>query len=314
MEINQEIAEKIFKNIKVSPTKVEFLAAGNNNKNYRIYSNEGAFVLRIELGSQFNNLEKEYEFLKKFKGLGPKVFYLDTSKKVIPSAFLIEEFIEGEPIDKIETAFLNTAGKWYKRLHSNKNNNYSKYSTEEFFFDLEVFFENTASNRYDEFRYVLDKKWEMELTPDFKKASEIIKNNKKLFNELNKLSLTHGDPSKGNIFYSKGTMRVIDWEFSEYSIPESELVFFIWTHGLSKKQETIFLKSYGCNFSEESKKRLDVVYLIHLLSMISWRVQRLDLINKGKIEKGSYLSTQEDIYKETEKDLLRVNELIESFS
>lgn len=314
MEINLEIVKKIFANINVKPTRVEFLAEGNNNSNYRVYSSKGDFVLRIELGLQFNNLEKEYNFLKKFSGFGPKVFYFDSSRNLIPKAFLIEEFIKGKHIDIIDSNFLKIAGKWYKNLHSNTNSDNSRYSTDKYFFDLEEFFKNPAFSRYLEFRNILNEEWEEKLTRCFENAYEISKNYKSLFEKLNQLSLTHGDPSNRNIFYSNRNIKFIDWEFAEYNLPESELSFFIWTHNLNKSQKDIFLKSYGYSFSKTSLKRLKIAYLIHILSIISWRVQRIDLIYKNRIPGGTYLSTKESIYREIENDLPVLNKLIKSFS
>jgi len=57
------------------------------------------------------------------------------------------------------------------------------------------------------------------------------------------------------------------------------------------------------------EKKLNLIMLIHILSMISWRIHRLNLAYEGKIDTNQYCSTKEEIYKEIDKDIPKINKL-----
>ena len=236
MEVSQKDISEIFSKLGVMVLRVSFLGKGNNNHNYLITSKKGNYVLRIECGIHFHNLKKEYAVLKKLN-LGPKVFMFDSSGKIIPQSYLIEEYIEGQYIKVADLNFLKDSAIWYKKLHENKNKHSSEYSTPERFFDILKYFEMPSYSRYRKYRNYINKGRRKALDTYFREAQNVIAKNQRLFDDVKSLSLIHGDPSKGNVFYVNKKIRLIDWEFAKYDLPEYELAFFIWTHNLNKIQK-----------------------------------------------------------------------------
>jgi thiamine kinase-like enzyme len=133
---------------------------------------------------------------------------------------------------------------------------------------------------------------------------------KGLFSNIRYLSLNHGDPSRRNVFYDGKNVRLIDWEMVHYNIPEADLVFFVWSYNLNNKQKRLFLNTYDYPKMKRAKLKFDLRMLAHIWGMISWRLERLDLVYKKKLENTGHCSTKEDVYKENKSDVIKVKQLL----
>lgn len=306
MEINQKQVEKICKELDTSLIDFEFLSRGCHNESFIINTQEKKLVLRIENNLQFKNLKKEYTFLKKTKGkFGPKVFLFDDSHKILSRDYLIEEFIKGKHPEKIDKNLISIMAKWYKDLHKVK---ISKK------FNLKNSYENHALKEYKKFRNVLNKEHLVKLDNIYKKTLGLVLENAGFFSKIKSLSLNHGDPTISNIFYIEKGVKLIDWEFVRFNLLEYDLVFFIWSYKLNKVQKKDFLKRYGYPKTKSAERRLNLIMLIHILSMISWRIHRLNLVYEKKIDTNQYYSTKEEIYKEIDNDIPKINALFSALS
>jgi len=286
--------------LKVDFISFDFLGMGSHNKNYVINTSQDRFVLRIEDNFQFDNLKEEYKFLKKTKGkLGPEVFLFDDSHKIINRNFIVEEFIEGDHPKKADDKYIKLMANWYKQLHKIKVKR-----------KLTPLSKRIGVKKYKKFSKILDSDIKNKLDKLYSESITLFDKNQKLFTHIKNLSLNHGDPTRTNVFYDEKSVRLIDWEFVHYNIPEADLVFFVWSYNLNKRQKKLFLDTYGFSKSKNAEKRFNLRLLAHIWGMISWRLERLDLTYKKKLVGAEYCSSKEEIYKENDGDIIKIKGIL----
>lgn len=277
MSITKKQAENICKRLNEELVRFLFLARGNHNDNYLIETKERKYVLRIENNSQFKNLKKEYGLLKSLKpNLAPKPYFFDNSHKIIPKDYFVEEFMAGRTPKKLNNKFLILMAKWLKNLHSQKVKSHRYFLLNA----IKPYYRNFAKYKSainEELANYLDNL--LNITLNF------LKENNKIFGNYKKFSLLHRDLSKENILLNKNEIRVLDWEFAGYGLPEYDLVYFIDSYKLNEKKRNLFLRAYKYPNSEMARKRLTAIYALMVCGGIGYSVWRLDLINKGKINK-----------------------------
>lgn len=268
------IAEKLGGHL----VKFSFLAVGNHNTNYLLETDRRKYVVRIEDNQQFKNLKKEYNFLKRAQpGLGPQVFYFDNSRKILAADYLVEEFIQGQhpSATKVHDDFVVQMSKWFKKLHRNRKPCQQTLQPRR---EVTPYYRNYLKYRHN-----------LSGTAPREKLVKLIalglvylENNQSIFARRRYLSLLHNDPSAGNIFYSPGTVRLIDWEFVGYGLPERELVYFLDSYDLTAAQRKLFLHGYGFPTSKAAQTRLDIAYLILLYSSIGYSLWQLEIQSRNK--------------------------------
>jgi len=305
MEIIFAQAKKVCERLNLTLKELKFLSRGNFNECYLIKTETQKLVLRIENNCQFKNLKKEYNFLKKLDGkFGPKVFCYDDSKKVINNDFLVEEFIEGEhPERKVNNDFVKAMALFYKKLHKNKKiiKNKKKYPL--------IRFKDYKKNTFKH-KIHLDLKQIKKLERIFLEIENLFKKYSAFPNKRKYFSLVQGDPSRTNIFYSKKKVRLIDWEFVGYNFPEVDLAFFFYSFDLNKKQKELFLNQYDYPKTKTALNILKVFKILHYVSMINWKLERLGLVKQGKVDLKQGASTEEFIIKEIKEDLTTIKSLL----
>lgn len=314
MKITKLKIIKICNKIKLDFEDYNLLGFGAHNINYLINTKQGKFVLRIENNLQYNNLEKEYNYLKKTNGkLGPKVFLFDDSKKIIPKNYFIEEFIIGNNINnKISNINLKKFGLWFKKLHKDKSPNHI-FSNNSNTFDLNLFFNIKYYNSYKKYNNILDINLKLKLKKLNSIFIDVINLNKKSFSKIKYLSLNHSDPSPSNCFIEKnGNIRLIDWEFIKYDLPEFDLIFFIWSNELSLIQKKIFLDAYGYSNTFYANNKYKIIEIIMYFSFLTWLFERLNLSleDKLKAKVGVYCSSRKEINEKIKSHLIKIENLI----
>jgi len=277
--VNRLQIQEVCKKLNCTLIKYYFLAKGNHNENYILETNQGKKVLRIENNLMFKNLKKEYKILKQINGkLGPKVYLFDESHKIIKKDFFVEEFIEGaHPKKRLNRDFLESMAKWYKTLHKIKTLKKQNTSLKK---AIKPYYEN-----YKKYQYVLDKETRDKLKISFKQSLTFCEKNDKIFGNK-RLSLLHRDPSRGNIFYRKDFVKLIDWEFAEYDFPEKEIINFFNNYKLKESQKEIFLSTYGYIISKLSKKKFEIIYILNFCGDIGYSIWRLGLLKKKEIQEN----------------------------
>jgi len=300
-KLTKKQAKQICNKLNVDFISFDYLGRGAHNVSYVINTSQERFVLRVEDNLQFENLETEYKFLKKTKGkLGPKVFFFDDSRKILNRTFFVEEFIEGKHPKKADNRYIKLMAKWYKELHKIKVKR-----------KMLALHKRIGVKKYRKFNRLLDTDVKSKLDDLYNQSIKLFKKHETLFKNINYLSLNHGDPTRTNVFYNGKGVRLIDWEMVHYNIPEADLVFFVWSYELSKKQKRLFLNTYGYPKTKRSKLKFDLRLLAHIWGIISWRLERLDLIYKRKIKNTGHCSTKEDVYKENEGDIVKIEKILE---
>lgn len=104
------------------PFRVSFLAAGEYNANYRVDSNAGPCVLRINHGSQLglgeDQIAYEYQVLTALadSGVTPKPLTCHPRPDPLGGGVLLMEFIPGEPLDYCRD--LEKAAHVFARIHT----------------------------------------------------------------------------------------------------------------------------------------------------------------------------------------------------
>ena len=302
MDITESQVEKICKKCNFDLISFKLLGIGAFNYNYLLETKQGKFVLRIEISPQFHYKKEEYEILKSLNGkFGPKVYFFDESKKIIPTDYLIEEFIDfGEhPPAEATDEFIEKMGNWFKRLHQIKT------KIEDSTYDLESGFK-WGYERYNGNKQALEKEYQEILDSLLKRVFEVIKHNNKDFPKRKYFSLCQGDPTRSNIFYSDKEIKLVDWEFAMYHLREYDLAFFIWSYDLEEKNKLAFLKHTDYPITNSSLKLLELMYLIRCIDMLGWRVERLRMIKEKKIDPKLTNSTIKEIMEGIREDIQRI--------
>jgi thiamine kinase-like enzyme len=302
-KLSKKQAIQICDKLNVDLISFDYLGRGSHNVSYVINTPQEKFVLRIEDNLQFDNLRKEYKFLKRTKGkLGPRVFFFDDSKNIINRIYFVEEFIEGKHPEKADNNYIKVMAKWYKELHKIKVKR-----------KMAPLYKRVGVKKYKKFNHLLDANVKIELDTLYGKSIELFKKNENLFRDINYLSLNHGDPTRTNVFYNDKSVRLIDWEMVHYNIPEVDLVFFVWSYELNKRQKKLFLDTYKYPKTKKSELKFDLRLLAHIWSLISWRLERLDLIYKKKIENTGFCSSKEEVYLENKEDVVKIKRVLRKF-
>jgi len=275
VKVSKTQVEKICKKLGEDLVKFSFLASGKHNANYSIETKGKKYVLRIENNPQFKNLKREYALLRTLKpGLGPKAYFLNTSRKIMPFDYFVEEFIEGKPPKVLRDKFIIHMARWLKKLHSGTkpSKKHSLLRT------IKPYFRNVR-NHMD----VLSNDIVDELVPLMKRVSSYCRKNDDIFGRRSKISLLHRDLSRENIIYDGKNITLLDWEFSRYDFPEWDLVYIIKSLKFNDRQENLFLRTYG--YPTAKRGELLIISLLNTCGDAGYSVWRLGLVKQGKLSK-----------------------------
>jgi len=277
MRVTKRQVEWICKKLDEDLIRFSFLARGNHNDNYVIETDDRKYVLRIENNPQFKNLKKEYNLLKSLKPeLGPKVFFLDKSHKIISADYFVEEFVVGKHPTKSDEKFIILMAKWLKKLHNQKKK-CKKYSLLP---AIKPYYNNFRNHKT-----ALSNEISQNLDLLFDRVLAFCRRKNNVFKNRKTNSLLHRDLSKDNIIYDGKKIILLDWEFSDYNFLEWDLVYFIESQKLNERLKNLFLKSYGYSTTSSNKKKLLVISLLNTCGNVGYSIWRLDLIKQGKLKK-----------------------------
>lgn len=304
MDLQQAQLEAICGKIPAEYKNHKLLGSGAFNISYLLVTDKGNFVLRIGNSTHTKNLLNEYKILKKLDGeFGPKVFVLDDSLKIIPRIYIIEEFLEGvHPETVFSEELLIAMGEWYSRLHKYKSSTLPEYMHDSNQYSLISSFEWVTIAFYEN-REILDEEFRTKIHSFYAQAFTIIRKEDKLFSKRKELSLNQGDPSRSNIFYKDGIVKLVDWEFTKYELREWDLAFFVWSRDLTREQKKLFLDAANYPMTKEAEKQFEVIYLLHCLMLLSWMVERLNQVDKDEIDPEQMSSTRKEMMEGIQESL-----------
>lgn len=304
--ISKKQAEKICRKLGFSFQNVKFLARGNHNETYLLDTKEKKLVIRIQNSSQSGNLSQEYSILKKVNGKGaPKAYLIDKSRKILKNSFVVEDFVTGKhPERKVPDSFVVKMAGWYKQLHKNKKKITPKTKKE---CDLLNRFLGYQKSIVQNKAYVPTTIY-TELEQFFPKIKSLLEKYASIFNRRSYFSLVHGDPTRTNVFLKGNDITIIDWEFTRYDYPETDLVFFDYSYDLTKKQKDLFFKEYDYKKTTIGKNILRLFYIDHYLGVLNWRVGRFVEIAKGKADKRQSASNKKQMIIDAKDDIKNLHE------
>lgn len=307
MRLNNYQIEAVCSKLKLRYISHKFLSFGAHNAHYLIkvkkHSKKINLVIRISCYENIGSLKREYKILKSTKGkFGPVVYLYDDTRSIIETEYIVEEFINGpliqrEKNDSISNNFIETMAQFYSELHRKKYSvpkilNFSgKYSLKK---TIDYHFLRRFQRTTGSIKNTLKEEIENLITI-FINYTDTFQND--YFN-VKHVCLIQGDPTEGNVFYwepnktnNKAKVKLIDWEFARYDLPEFDLSFFMDTYDLTHYQQNYFLNKYKFPNDEIYRKRLQIVWLCHIYRIIAWRLERLALIRREKIN-NNLKSTQ----------------------
>jgi aminoglycoside phosphotransferase (APT) family kinase protein len=104
-----------------TPFALEPLAQGEYNMNYLVRQGDGAWVLRVNVGTQIDRDDQilyEYRALRLLEptGVTPRPFYVDDSRERLPYGVLLMEYLPGEPLNYRRD--LEAAARLFARVHA----------------------------------------------------------------------------------------------------------------------------------------------------------------------------------------------------
>ena len=310
MHIDPLQIDEICKKHKLSLESFQIIGEkmGAFNLNILLNTEQGKFVLRIENDKRFKNKKQEFNILKQLNGrFGPQVYFFDDSNSIVDGDYLIEEFIDfGEhPPAEASDDFIITMGKFYEKLHKIMVNiedvkDYSEYYLRSGFEEDIEFIQQSIQ--------LLDEENKKTVDHFISKISIIVDEHNAIFSSRKQMSLIHGDPTRRNIFYQNRKVKLIDWEMARYQVREWDLAFFVWSYELDDKQKRLFLEHANYPLTELSTKQFNIIYLLHCFGIHAWMIERLRLIDEGKIDTTLSNSSKEDILDAIDEN----NELIKA--
>ncbi|MBW2973466.1 aminoglycoside phosphotransferase family protein [Candidatus Woesearchaeota archaeon] len=300
MKIPKELIKNIESKLNCKITSHKVLGSGAHNLNYLLETDKGKFVLRIYANLQFDNCEKEYAILKKLDGqFAPKALLSDTSKKFIEYNYMIQEFIEGQPIKELSDDLLVKIADLMKKVHSITDE--SKDRPPKIISDwCRKNLLETSKKMGAEFNTSM-----VELYNQVKTRVDKIK---PLLKNYKRIHLIHDDPVLENFLVQDENIVLIDWELAGYDYFFMDLGTFIAENHITKEQEEKFLKAYGFGQTDEEKQIIQITKTYRILGLISWLIERICLIKEGKQKHvGADLEKHE---KQLKKEIAHINELL----
>jgi aminoglycoside phosphotransferase (APT) family kinase protein len=104
-----------------TPLSVKTLAQGEYNINYLVQRGEGAWVFRVNIGTQIDRADQIlYEFralrLLRASGVTPRPYFVDDSRKRLEHGVLLMDYLPGEQLDYRRD--LQAAARLFARIHS----------------------------------------------------------------------------------------------------------------------------------------------------------------------------------------------------
>lgn len=245
--------------------RIEELAHGAHNINYVLECESGKYLLRVYVSSQFDNIDAEFEVLRKLDGdFAPRVFFMDKSREHLEYNYLVEEFIEGEVKKRFGPDLLRLAAQCLKSVHSHVSPAQPVKPVSDW--TMEVLESHDPSPYVDG--------WQELYEQASRAANDLLRER-----SLQKSSLLHGDPIASNFIIKEDRVVLIDWEFASHGDPFEDLATVIVEDRLSESEEDVFLEAYGV--SEKDRRFILAHKIKRCLACIAWRAERIAMLDKG---------------------------------
>ncbi len=237
--------------------RVEPLAGGEYNLNYRLVSSDAVLVFRVNIGTQINRDDQvayEYNALKLLhtSGVTPVGYFVDDSRRRIDRGVLIMEYLPGRPLDY--TADLDDAARLFAQIHRVPVPEADNHLIRE---------EMPLSLIYDECAGLLHRYFDSELAdPEIRGFLQEVKawagegrQQERYFQADPRPCIVNTEVNAGNFIVNpdRRSIHLVDWEMPRWGDPSSDLCHFcsplttLWKTDfrMNPSEKTRFLKRYA---------------------------------------------------------------------
>ncbi|MAE68557.1 hypothetical protein CL635_01985 [bacterium] len=308
MKITRSQAKDVCKKFQCDYIGHRFLASGNHNQCFLLKTAQRNCVIKIEMNPGY--VTKEYSnlsFLK--KGLGPEIYLFDDSKSVLPEAYMVMEFLTGKhPSRKATNGFVRGMAGWLRKLHQIKSSNIP--TSERKLIQSLHYWGSHHYKRFNGDKRFIEHPFRQELEVAFERSLELCKENTSLFARRRHFPLVHNDLYRGNVFVNGNKICIVDWEFAGFGLHERDLINFFYSYTLTDVQKKLFLRTYGYADTKIARKKLRMISLMLSLGGFEYLVNRVCLIEKGKIDKKQRASRSKPLISKLRKHLTKHNKLV----
>ena len=100
--------------------------------------------------------------------------------------------------------------------------------------------------------------------------------------------LIHGDLNYSNLLWQDGSVSIIDWELSRFSVPEIEFGGLLYCYSNNLKDFRKFI-----SFFKENIYEIVTAFYLRLLDVLVWRIKLINVLELGTAERerqSSYLN------------------------
>jgi aminoglycoside phosphotransferase (APT) family kinase protein len=237
--------------------RVEPLAGGEYNLNYRLVSADAVLVFRVNIGTQINRADQViYEFntlnLLHNSGVTPAGYFVDDSRRRIDRGVLIMEYLPGRPLDY--TADIDAAAGLFAQIH--------RVPVPEADNHL-IRAEMPLSLVYDECAGLLQRYFDSDLAdPEIRGFLQEVKawagearQQERFFQADPWQCIVNTEVNAGNFIVNadRRSIHLVDWEMPRWGDPSSDLCHFcsplttLWKTDfrMSPSEKARFLKRYA---------------------------------------------------------------------
>ncbi len=266
------LIEHIQKQLGLQVTGYTTIGHGAHNQNYLLDTCKGKLMLRIYANTQFENAEQEHRILTLLDGfLGPRSYYLDTTRTRIEYDYMVLDYIEGTVIREFtDQALIEIAGK-LKKLHAihYPRSNPSLIS-------------DWTRKNITEKSLKLGDRTHSQVMSLWNKLNSLQSEIQPLLKDYSPDSLLHDDPILGNFIQTSEDIKLIDWELAHGNYFFMDLGGFIQENRLTPHKEQVFLEAYGFAFDPDEKKILDFAKAYRVLAIVGWYIERIVALDSGE--------------------------------
>ena len=266
---------------------VQAIKSGETHYNYLLIINGRKFLLRltsVRKDSRGKNswgaarINVEFDGIKSIEKLGiaPKVYYKDTSCRVLSKPFVISDYVPGEPVMRMTEKDLKSLAFLLAELHRIHNVNGLRNEP------VKDYNREYIKKRVDRitdtgFKYV-NSHFKADLMEAYKKIKHI-----RL--KRQKLSVIHGDISRDNLLRTENGLKLIDWESVRLSEPQFEIATTLERLNLNGQKRKLFLSEYLKHSEKASLEELEKYEKIRCFDRLLWSIFEFVKLKEGITEK-----------------------------
>lgn len=236
---------------------------------------ENTEVMTYEREMMAREVKIMKEIDKKLSVKIPCVYFYDDSKEVIGSDYFFMEKLKGQPLSKIKKVITNEkseeirghCGAVCKELHSLYTQSGYKWKSKFMEMIEDLFADGKRKNA--------------DIGIEYDRLYEIIVNNSRFLEDVEQVTMLHGDFCDANVMVDGETLSgIIDFERAFIGDFLMEIYF---NTAAQSNMVTEFMKGYGlCNIDDSIKKRR-ILYNIHL-----YLIHTIECEYRHYEEKGQY--------------------------